>query len=87
MVSYNREIRNRILISVYAYAYELCDDSLVSDYEYDRLAQEIDVNASTNNGRLDKFFKDNYVSYSGNWIKKHPEIEKIIEIYNKYFKR
>ena len=36
---------------------------------------------------LDKFFKDSYVSYSGGWIRKHPEIEKIIEIYNKYFKR
>ena len=87
MVSYNKEIRNRILISVYAYAYELCNDSLVSDYEYDRLAQEINIDVSTCNGRLDKFFKDSYVSYSGGWIRKHPEIEKIIEIYNKYFKR
>jgi len=87
MVSYNKEIRNRILISVYAYAYELCNDSLVSDYEYDRLAQEIDVNVSTNNIILDRFFKNRYVSYSGSWISIHPEIEKIREIYNKYFKR
>ena len=87
MVSYNKEIRNRILISVYAYAYEFLDESLIDDYEYDKLAQEIDVNISTNNMMLDKFFNDCYVSYSGSWILKHPEIEKIVEIYNKYFKR
>mgnify|MGYP003155425231 CR=1 FL=1 len=84
---YNKEIRNRILISVYAYAYEFRNESLIDDYEYDKLAQEIDVNISTNNMMLDKFFNDCYVSYSGSWILKHPEIEKIIEIYNKYFKR
>lgn len=87
MVSYNKEIRNRILISVYAYAYEFRNESLIDDYEYDKLAQEIDVNVSTNNMMLDKFFNDCYVSYSGSWILKHPEIEKIVEIYNKYFKR
>ena len=87
MVSYNKEIRNRILIAVYAYAYEFRNESLIDDHEYDKLAQEIDVNISTNNMMLVKFFKDCYVSYSGSWILKHPEIEKIIEIYNKYFKR
>tara|TARA_Y100000004_G_C8755801_1_gene344378 strand:+ start:340 stop:603 length:264 start_codon:yes stop_codon:yes gene_type:complete len=87
MVSYNKEIRNRILISVYAYAYEFLNESLIDDYEYDKLAQEIDVNVSTNNMMLDKFFKDCYVSYSGSWILNHPEIEKIREIYNKYFKK
>ena len=87
MVSYNKEIRNRILISVYAYAYEFRNESLIDDYEYDKLAQEIDVNVSTNNMMLDKFFNDCYVSYSGSWILNHPEIEKIVEIYNKYFKR
>lgn len=87
MVSYNKEIRNRILISVYAYAYEFLNESLIDDYEYDKLAQEINVNVSTNNIILDKFFNDCYVSYSGSWILKHPEIEKIREIYNKYFKR
>ena len=31
MVSYNKEIRNRILISVYAYAYEFRNESLIDD--------------------------------------------------------
>lgn len=62
--------RARIKIAVMAYAYEIADDALVSDEEYDKL--------------LDDFFKDEFTPDTGMWIHNHPEIDKIAAIYKKY---
>lgn len=77
----NNEIRNRILLSVYAFAYEIKHESMVSDYEYDLLASKIDVNVSTNNKILDEFFRECYTPDSGMWITKHPELDKVNRLY------
>ena len=37
----NQEIRNRIKLSVAAYAYEFVGDSIMSDHEYDELSRKI----------------------------------------------
>lgn len=79
----NEEIRNRLKISVYAFAYEIKHDSLISDYEYDLLAKKINVNVSTNNKLLDEFFRDCYTPDSGMWVTKHPELGKLNKLYEK----
>lgn len=76
-----RERRNRVLISIYAYAYELRDDSIVTDAEFDTLAQKINPEVSTGHDALDTFFKEEFSAFTGQWIHKHPELDKVA---NKY---
>ena len=71
------ERRNRIRLSVFAYAYEYENESLISDAEYDKLSYLIDPNMVTGNKALDRFFKREFVPHTGQWIHKHPEIDKI----------
>jgi len=54
---YNQEIRNRILVSVAAYAYEYLNAPIMSDSEFDALAQQIDVTQDTGNKNLDDFLR------------------------------
>ena len=82
----NQEIRNRIKLSVAAYAYEMEDDSIMSDADFDNLCREIKVNESTGNEKMDNFFKTEFNPSTGQWIHKHPELDKIKTIYNKYYK-
>jgi len=82
----NQEIRNRIKLSVAAYAYEMEDDSIMSDADFDNLCREIKVNETTGNEKMDNFFKTEFNSSTGQWIHKHPELNKIAEIYKKYYK-
>ena len=56
-IEYNKEIRNRIRLSVAAYAYEMRNESIMDDAEYDRLSKEIDVSETTGNKKMDNFFK------------------------------
>ena len=46
-VDYSKEIRNRIKLSVAAYAYEYHDDSIMSDAEFDKLALQINKKTKT----------------------------------------
>ena len=75
------ERRNRIRLSLFAYAYEYEDDSLVSDAEYDKLSYMIQPNVETGNKALDRFFKREFAPHTGQWIHKHPELDKLKAIY------
>lgn len=81
------ETRNRITLSLYAYAYEFDNTSIVTDSMFDELSLIINPNEKTNNKKLDKFFKQHFQPCTGMWIHKHPELEKIKNIYEKYFKK
>jgi len=81
----NEEIRRRIKLSVAAYAYEVHDDSVMSDGEFDQQCLLVDTSVSTGNRKLDNFFKKNFDPSTGSWIHKHPEIDKISELYRKYY--
>ena len=83
----NQEIRNRIRLSVAAYAYEYKDDPIMSDTEFDELAKKIDVSEKTGNRKLDNFFKKHFAPDTGMWIHKHPERSKLEYIYENYFKK
>ena len=81
---YNQEIRNRILVSVAAYAYEYLNSPIMSDSEFDALAQKIDLTQDTGNKKLDDFFKNNFNANSGMWIHKHPEKSKLKYLHDNY---
>ena len=83
----NQEIRNRIRLSVAAYAYEYMDDPIMSDTDFDALALKINVNEKTGNRKLDNFFKEHFMPDTGMWIHKHPEKEKLKYIYKEYYKK
>ena len=79
-----KQRRIRILLSLYAYAYEFKARSIVSDADYDRLALLVDTSISTGNKKLDNFFKKEYNPYTGQWIHKHPEKDKLEALYTQY---
>lgn len=80
-----QERRNRIRLAVYAYAYELRDESLVTDHEFDQLARIIDPTVTTGNAALDHFFATRFTPDSGMWIHQHPDIDGIANIYHRHY--
>jgi len=84
-MEHSEEIRRRIKLSVAAYAYEVHDDSVMSDGEFDQQSLLVDTSVSTGNRKLDNFFKKYFDPSTGSWIHKHPEIDKIAELYRRYY--
>ena len=82
----NQEIRNRIKLSVAAYAYEFVGDSIMSDHEYDELSRKINRNEESGNDMMDKFFKTQFQPDTGMWVRWHPEVKKLDYLYKKYYK-
>lgn len=81
-----KQTRLRIQLSVYAYSYEMIDVSLISDFKFDQMCKEVKPEIETGNKKLDKFFKTQFDPSTGMWIRNHPELNNIIELYNKYYK-
>ena len=81
MASHNREIRNRIRLSLASYSYEFHDDSLMTDAEFDKLSREINPNEKSGNELIDRFFREEFMVDSGMWIRRHPELDKLKLIY------
>jgi hypothetical protein len=79
------ERRRRIRLSVAAYAYEVHDNSVMSDGEFDKECLLVDTSVATGNRKLDNFFKKNFDPSTGSWIHKHPEKHKLEWIYQKYY--
>lgn len=80
------ERRRRIRLSIFAYAYEIENQSLISDAEYDRLSSLIKKDIKTGNAKLDKFFAKDFEPDTGMWIRVHPEFDKVKACYEKYYK-
>lgn len=85
MVSYiqtpvEAERRRRILVAVWAYAYEIAAVPLVPDTEYDREAKLVDLTIDT--GRLDDWYRKHFDPNTGLWIHAHPELDGIRRIYS-----
>jgi len=80
------ERRNRIRLSAAAYAYEIMDESVISDAEFDALAERIDTSVKTGYRKLDTFFAKHFEPHTGQWIHKHPEkheLRRIVDIMRK----
>lgn len=71
------ETRRRIRLSIWAYAYEFLNVSIVSDEEFDREALLVDVKTKTGNKRLDDFFRLHFAAYTGQWVTKHPDLKQL----------
>ena len=84
---FSKEIRNRIIQSVAAYAYEFKGDSIMSDHEFDELSLKINPEEETGNALMDKFFKNHFEPHTGMWIRAHPEINKLDYLYKTYYKK
>lgn len=77
------ERRKRIMLSIWAYAYEFENKSLVSDAVFDSEARLVDTSIKT--GRLDDFFAKEFHPDTGMWIHKHPELDKLINLYGRLY--
>ena len=75
------ERRNRIQLSIAAYAYEIMDDPLVSDAQFDAVAFSIQPEMDTGHPILDEFFRKEFSPSTGMWIRKHPELSGILDRY------
>jgi hypothetical protein len=85
-MSYVEKVRrDRILLSIYAYAYEIRNTPLVDDATFDKLAMELDTTTETGNVEMDTFFREKYTPYSGIWVLDHPSfdlLERVSLLYN-----
>lgn len=79
------EIRNRIRLSVAAYAYEFMSRPIMSDAAFDRLALSINPLMFTGRTDLDMFFMTEFKPYTGIWIRKHPELLRVAQVYVKWY--
>lgn len=79
--------RDRIVVSVAAYAYENRYQPIMSDADYDALSERVHIerNIATGNHRLDRFFQRNFQPDTGLWIHKHPDLPGIINIYARWY--
>lgn len=75
------ETRNRIKIAVAAYAYEVMDDPIMSDAEFDRLARAIRPSVMTGNFPCDMFFATAFNPSTGSWVRSHPGYGKLHGLY------
>jgi hypothetical protein len=83
-----RETRKRIKLSVAAFAYEFENDnvrSIMSDGDFDALAKTIDLTIDTARPDLDHFFRTEFHPCTGQWIRSHPELKRIEEIYYAHY--
>lgn len=90
------ERRNRIKISVAAYAYEIMNQPIMSDAEFDALALQINPLINTvylpaSNDQLvkrillDQFFRTHYTPHSGMWVRLHPDLDGLANYYHKIY--
>jgi len=96
---FEQERRNRIRLSIAAYAYEFCNESIMSDSDYDSLSLKINPIQPTVDPsiwcqeqisrykKLDEFFSKQFSPDTGQWIHKHPELDIVAWCYNKYYKK
>ncbi|MAK38188.1 MAG: hypothetical protein CMC15_18660 [Flavobacteriaceae bacterium] len=77
------ERRRRIQVSLWAYAYEIENNPIVSDQVFDEQCSKIDLSIMTGHSILDKWFIENFTPYTGQWIYKHPELNLLKQLYER----
>jgi hypothetical protein len=82
-----RQRRIRIRLSLAAYAYEYDNDNIMSDAEFDWLADQVIPSIATGHDTMDKFFKEVFIPDSGMWVRNHPEFDKLEKLYKSLRKR
>lgn len=82
----SNQIRTRIKLSVAAYAYEICDDPIMSDAEFDALARQVHPMIATGHVVMDFFFRTIFDPSTGVWIRAHPQLDRIADLYRRYYR-
>ena len=67
------ENRRRIMVAVWAYAYEYLATPLVSDAKFDEECLKVNLKQPTRNKAMDNWFKKNFIAYTGSWVHSHPD--------------
>ena len=91
------ERRNRIRVTMAAFAYEYHSESIMSDGDFDKLCLQINPSISTITDltdpeqirryeKIDRFFKEEFSPYTGQWIYKHPELDIVAQRYERNYK-
>ena len=75
------ERRNRIRLTLAAYAYEFDDNPIMSDAEFDDISRKINPDIATGSKRHDKFFREKFDPDTGMWIRQHPFIRAVERAY------
>jgi len=70
------ETRNRLKVLLWAYAYEIKNEHMVSDAEFDRVCKEIDLTKTTDRPDMDEWFIQNFDPSTGIWVHSLPDAEK-----------
>lgn len=75
------ETRRRIRVAVAAWAYEVHNDPIMTDAEFDALACSICVDRSTLRSEMDLWFSLNFNPSTGVWVHQHPDRKGLERIY------
>lgn len=78
------ERHRRIKLSLWAYAYEFEDHSIVSDAVFDVESYQVNLAVETDRLDLDYWFRAQFQPCTGLWIHQHPELNRIREIYESF---
>lgn len=81
----DQETKNRIRLSVAAYAFEFENDPTMYDQEFDNLAHSINPKLRTGNPSVDDLFETRFDPYSTEWVHCHPDINGLRELYFRYY--
>lgn len=76
-----RERRRRILLSLWAYAYELRSAPMVTDETFDRVARESRRYMIT--GLHDEWWRIFFAPHTGQWVHAHPDLDGINRLWSK----
>jgi hypothetical protein len=75
------EKKRRINVSLWAYAYEFLNESLVEDYIFDAECLLVKPEIETGSFIEDKFFKNEFTPSTGMWVRKHPDLTGLAFVY------
>lgn len=79
------ERRRRIKLSIWAYAYEFHDHSIVPDAMFDVESYCVDLSIDTDRPDLDFWFRANFNPCTGQWIHNHPDLVRIGQLYKEFY--
>jgi hypothetical protein len=69
----DHQTRIRIRLAIAAYAYEAESRPIMSDADFDALANEVDLSIETRRPDLDEYFRTHFSPHTGQWVWKHPD--------------
>jgi hypothetical protein len=58
----------------------------MSDAEFDKMCLMVNKSLDTGNKVCDSYFAEQFDASTGQWIRKHPELDKIADLYVRFYK-